>query len=169
MAVTKPQPGEEAPTGILREVCKLIQFFWPPEITHSCYSHTPNELFLMPEQTALTQANQVYDFKLSNLTPGKTYNVRIRAAFVSRTGIVTEYTWPKNMVTVHYMYVAVFSYSSQPLCQSLKDCFAFNATRHTDRTIPRGRRHSCMERGWRSSTLPIGRAKGEPKLQVCNA
>ena len=89
--------------------------FWPPEITHSCYSHTPNELFLMPEQTALTQANQVYDFKLSNLTPGKTYNVRIRAAFVSRTGIVTEYTWPKNMVKVLYVCSSFFILLTAPL------------------------------------------------------
>ena len=71
------------------------------QITHSRFSNIPSKLFLIPEQPALTQANQVYDFKLSNLTPGKTYNVRIRAAFVSRTGIVTEYTWPKNMVNVN--------------------------------------------------------------------
>ena len=73
----------------------------------------------MPEQTALTQANQVYDFKLSNLTPGKTYNVRIRAAFVSRTGIVTEYTWPKNMVRVQYLCSSFFIHTPPSLFVNL--------------------------------------------------
>ena len=54
--------------------------------------------FLKPEQPSLTQANQVYDFKISNLTPGKTYTVGIKANFLSKTGIETEYNWPKNMV-----------------------------------------------------------------------
>ena len=71
------------------------------QITHSRFSNIPSKLFLIPEQPLLTQANQVYDFKLPNLSPGKTYNVRIRAAFVSKTGIVTQYTWPKNMVNVN--------------------------------------------------------------------
>lgn len=70
--------------------------------SHFYYRNKPSELFPIPEQPASTQANQVYDFKLSNLKPGKTYNVRIRAVFVSTTGIVTEYTWPKNMVKVQY-------------------------------------------------------------------
>ena len=70
------------------------------DIIRFYYSHTPGKLFLIPEQPALTQANQVYDFEIPDLKPGKTYNVRIRAAFVSRTGKVTEYTWPKNMVIV---------------------------------------------------------------------
>ena len=55
-------------------------------------------MFLIPEEPSLTQANQVYDLELPHLAPGKTYNVRIKTAFVSRSGIVTEYAWPKNMV-----------------------------------------------------------------------
>ena len=55
-------------------------------------------MFLIPEEPALTQANQVYDLKLPHLAPDKTYNVRIKAAFVSKSGTVTEYAWPKNMV-----------------------------------------------------------------------
>ena len=55
-------------------------------------------MFLIPEEPALTQANQVYDLKLPHLAPDKTYNVRIKAAFVSRSGILTDYAWPKNMV-----------------------------------------------------------------------
>ena len=65
---------------------------------NSHYSDRPSKVFLIPEEPALTQANQVYDLKLPHLAPDKTYNVRIKAAFVSRSGIVTEYAWPKNMV-----------------------------------------------------------------------
>ena len=62
------------------------------------FSDKPSVRFLKPEQPSLTQANQVYDFKISNLTPGKTYTVGIKANFLSKTGIETEYNWPKNMV-----------------------------------------------------------------------